>query len=112
MFNHKNLETDTVLMHKFEDLRSQFPILSRKVHSKPLIYLDSAATSQKPQVVIDAESEFYKTINAGVHRGRTSWRRFRQLPLKKRVQKLQNSLVLVVKKETKRLLLRLALQER
>ena len=69
MFNHKNLETDTVLMHKFEDLRSQFPILSRKVHSKPLIYLDSAATSQKPQVVIDAESEFYKTINAGVHRG-------------------------------------------
>ena len=69
MFNHKNLETDTVLMHKFEDLRSQFPILSRKVHSKPLIYLDSAATAQKPQVVIDAESEFYKTINAGVHRG-------------------------------------------
>lgn len=69
MFNHKNLDTDFALMRDFEDLRSQFPILSRKVHSKPLIYLDSAATSQKPQVVINAESEFYKTINAGVHRG-------------------------------------------
>ncbi|MDK7192280.1 SufS family cysteine desulfurase [Bifidobacterium sp. UMB1197] len=69
MFNHKNLKTDNALMCDFEDLRSQFPILSRKVHSKPLIYLDSAATSQKPQVVINAESEFYKTINAGVHRG-------------------------------------------
>ncbi|KXA17368.1 SufS family cysteine desulfurase [Gardnerella vaginalis] len=69
MFNHKNLKTDNVLMCDFEDLRYQFPILSRKVHSKPLIYLDSAATSQKPQVVINAESEFYKTINAGVHRG-------------------------------------------
>lgn len=69
MFNHKNLKTDNALMCDFEDLRYQFPILSRKVHSKPLIYLDSAATSQKPQVVINAESEFYKTINAGVHRG-------------------------------------------
>lgn len=69
MFNHKNLDTDFALMRDFEDLRLQFPILSRKVHSKPLIYLDSAATSQKPQAVINAESEFYKTINAGVHRG-------------------------------------------
>ncbi|WP_421777343.1 SufS family cysteine desulfurase [Gardnerella sp. DNF01180P] len=65
-------------MREFSDLRSQFPILSRTVHGtslydtvhgKPLIYLDSAATSQKPQVVIDAEKEFYETINAGVHRG-------------------------------------------
>ncbi|PMC45099.1 cysteine desulfurase [Peptoniphilus lacrimalis] len=69
MLNHKNLDTDFAIMRDFEDLRSQFSILSRKVHSKPLIYLDSAATSQKPQVVINAESEFYKTINAGVHRG-------------------------------------------
>ena len=66
------------IMREFSDLRSQFPILSRTVHGtslydtvhgKPLIYLDSAATSQKPQVVIDAEKEFYETINAGVHRG-------------------------------------------
>ena len=69
MLNHKSLGTDFALMRDFEDLRLQFPILSRKVHSKPLIYLDSAATSQKPQVVINAENEFYKTINAGVHRG-------------------------------------------
>ena len=66
------------IMREFSDLRSQFPILRRTVHGtslhdtvhgKPLIYLDSAATSQKPQVVIDAEKEFYETINAGVHRG-------------------------------------------
>ena len=66
------------IMREFSDLCSQFPILSRTVHGtslhdtvhgKPLIYLDSAATSQKPQVVIDAEKEFYETINAGVHRG-------------------------------------------
>ncbi|EIK82413.1 SufS family cysteine desulfurase [Gardnerella sp. KA00603] len=65
-------------MREFSDLREQFPILRRTVHGaslydtvhgKPLIYLDSAATSQKPQVVIDAEKEFYETINAGVHRG-------------------------------------------
>lgn len=70
--------TEENIMREFSDLRSQFPILSRTVHGtslydtvhgKPLIYLDSAATSQKPQVVIDAEKEFYETINAGVHRG-------------------------------------------
>ena len=66
------------IMREFSDLRAEFPILRRTVHGtslydtvhgKPLIYLDSAATSQKPQVVIDAEKEFYETINAGVHRG-------------------------------------------
>ncbi|MFU0572984.1 SufS family cysteine desulfurase [Gardnerella greenwoodii] len=65
-------------MREFSDLREQFPILRRTihgtslydtVHGKPLIYLDSAATSQKPQLVIDTEKEFYETINAGVHRG-------------------------------------------
>ena len=66
------------IMREFSDLREQFPILRRTVHGtslydtvhgKPLIYLDSAATSQKPQLVIDTEKEFYETINAGVHRG-------------------------------------------
>lgn len=52
-----------------DEVRGQFPILGQRVHSKPLVYLDSAATAQKPQCVIDAESEFYCTINAGVHRG-------------------------------------------
>ncbi|WP_311375492.1 SufS family cysteine desulfurase [Alloscardovia omnicolens] len=50
-------------------IRSQFPLLTQKVHGYPLVYLDSGATSQKPQAVIDAESAFYSTINAGVHRG-------------------------------------------
>ena len=50
-------------------LRSDFPILRTTVHGKPLIYLDSASTSQKPQVVIDAVDEFYREYNANVHRG-------------------------------------------
>lgn len=53
----------------FAAIRRQFPILDQSIHGHPLVYLDSAATSQKPQCVIDAESEFYRTINAGVHRG-------------------------------------------
>ena len=50
-------------------LRADFPILRTKVHGKPLVYLDSASTSQKPQVVIDAVDEFYREYNANVHRG-------------------------------------------
>ncbi len=49
--------------------REDFPILKRTVHGKPLVYLDSAATSQKPQCVIEAESRYYATLNANVHRG-------------------------------------------
>lgn len=52
-----------------EALREQFPIFRRTVRGKRLIYLDSAATSQKPQCVIDAEREFYERYNANVHRG-------------------------------------------
>ena len=50
-------------------VRQDFPILDQKVKGKPLIYLDNAATTQKPQIVIDAISQFYKTSNANVHRG-------------------------------------------
>lgn len=50
-------------------IREQFPILNEQVNGKPLVYLDSAATSQKPQVVIDAVSRYYETTNANVHRG-------------------------------------------
>ena len=50
-------------------LRSDFPILSQKMNGHPLVYLDSAATSQKPNAVIDAMSDFYRTINSNVHRG-------------------------------------------
>lgn len=50
-------------------IREQFPILDRQINGHPLVYLDSGATAQKPQCVIDAESRFYETVNAGVHRG-------------------------------------------
>lgn len=56
-------------MTDFVSIREEFPILDQQIHGHPLVYLDSAATSQKPQCVIDAEEEFYRTINAGVHRG-------------------------------------------
>ncbi|MBK9286801.1 MAG: cysteine desulfurase [Flavobacteriales bacterium] len=52
-----------------EEIRAQFPILKELVHGKPLVYFDNAATSQKPRRVIKAESAFYATINANVHRG-------------------------------------------
>ena len=52
-----------------ERVRRDFPILREKVHGKPLVYLDSAATSQKPQAVIDAMSRFLLKENANVHRG-------------------------------------------
>lgn len=52
-----------------DEIRNEFPILGQKVHGKPLVYLDNAATTQKPQCVIDAISEVYCTINANVHRG-------------------------------------------
>ncbi len=50
-------------------IRAQFPILSREVHGRPLVYLDNAATTQKPQSVIDALANYYSTMNANIHRG-------------------------------------------
>ena len=50
-------------------VRADFPILQRMVHGVPLVYLDSAATSQKPEVVIRAMDEYYRQHNANVHRG-------------------------------------------
>ncbi len=52
-----------------EDIRNDFPILSRQVHGKPLVYLDSTASSQKPQSVIETMGDYYRTYNANVHRG-------------------------------------------
>jgi len=49
-------------------IRKDFPILSREVHGKPLVYLDNAATSQKPRQVIDALVRYYETYNANIHR--------------------------------------------
>ena len=50
-------------------IREDFPILSQRVHGKPLVYLDSAATSQKPRQVLDTYLRFYEEYNANVHRG-------------------------------------------
>ena len=50
-------------------IREDFPILKRLVRGKPLVYLDNAATTQKPRAVIDALVDFYEKHNANVHRG-------------------------------------------
>ncbi|MBK8551144.1 MAG: cysteine desulfurase [Ignavibacteria bacterium] len=50
-------------------LRDEFPILNQKVHGNPVVYLDNAATNQKPLSVINSISDYYKTINSNVHRG-------------------------------------------
>ena len=51
------------------DIRKQFPILNQKIHGKPLVYFDNAATAQKPIAVIEAISDYYLNYNANVHRG-------------------------------------------
>lgn len=56
-------------MYDIEKVREDFPILSRKVHGKPLVYLDNAATTQKPLCVLDAMRDEYLNENANVHRG-------------------------------------------
>ena len=56
-------------MFDVERIRKEFPILQRTVHGKPLVYLDNAATSQKPAAVIDALVEYYERYNANIHRG-------------------------------------------
>ena len=56
-------------MYSLEDIRKEFPILGKEVHGKPLIYLDNAATTQKPRCVVEAINEAYYSANANVHRG-------------------------------------------
>ncbi len=56
-------------MFNITSIRADFPILQREVNGKPLVYLDNAATSQKPQVVIDAIVDYYSNYNANIHRG-------------------------------------------
>jgi cysteine desulfurase/selenocysteine lyase len=52
-----------------ERVRQDFPILARKIHGKPLVYLDNGATSQKPRAVIDAIERYYAAENSNIHRG-------------------------------------------
>ncbi|MFH0882691.1 MAG: cysteine desulfurase [bacterium] len=55
--------------YDLQAVRADFPILSRRINGEPLVYLDNAATTQKPQAVIDALSDYYSSHNANVHRG-------------------------------------------
>jgi cysteine desulfurase/selenocysteine lyase len=56
-------------MKDIAEIRADFPILSRSVYGKPLIYFDNGATTQKPQCVLDAVDEVYKSYNGNIHRG-------------------------------------------
>ncbi|MEG2248899.1 MAG: aminotransferase class V-fold PLP-dependent enzyme, partial [Akkermansia sp.] len=56
-------------MFDLSAIRAQFPILSTRIHGKPLVYLDNAATTQKPLCVLDASRRYYESYNANVHRG-------------------------------------------
>ncbi len=66
-----SIETSSINRIAFdvERIRNDFPILKQKVHSKPLVYFDNAATTQKPQAVIDSLTNYYSTINSNIHRG-------------------------------------------
>ncbi len=61
--------TETELKFPVEALRKEFPILSTHVHGKPLVYLDNAATTQKPNAVLHAQDLYYRQQNANIHRG-------------------------------------------
>jgi len=61
--------TSSVPAFDVEAVRRDFPILQQKVHGKPLVYLDNAATTQKPQAVIDRITKYYETENSNIHRG-------------------------------------------
>ena len=56
-------------MLDIERIRADFPILKRQVHDKLLVYLDNAATSQKPEAVLVAMDDYYRRYNANIHRG-------------------------------------------
>ena len=56
-------------MFNLNKVREDFPILGREVYKKPLVYLDNAATTQKPLMVLDAMRDEYLNVNANVHRG-------------------------------------------
>lgn len=56
-------------MYDINKVREDFPILSRTVYDRPLVYLDNAATTQKPRVVVESIAEEYYNVNANVHRG-------------------------------------------
>ena len=63
------LSKQSIMKYDIKKIRDDFPILSREVYGRPLVYLDNAATTQKPLCVLDAMREEYLNVNANVHRG-------------------------------------------
>uniref|UniRef100_UPI003FD8348A aminotransferase class V-fold PLP-dependent enzyme n=1 Tax=Phocaeicola coprocola TaxID=310298 RepID=UPI003FD8348A len=57
------------MFYDVQKIREDFPILSRSVYNKPLIYLDNGATTQKPRQVVESITDEYYSVNANVHRG-------------------------------------------
>ena len=64
-----SLHTPSKTMYNVNDIRKDFPILSRTVYGKPLVYLDNGATTQKPRCVVESIADEYYSVNANVHRG-------------------------------------------
>ena len=56
-------------LSNFQDIKKDFPIFSRQINGRDLVYLDSAATTQKPTEVIDSITNYYKNCNSNIHRG-------------------------------------------
>lgn len=67
--NVDHIVNNEKITYDLEKIRNDFPILKTIVHGKPLVYLDNAATTQKPQYVIDKTNNYYKKYNANIHRG-------------------------------------------
>jgi cysteine desulfurase/selenocysteine lyase len=64
-----NQQVDNIAAYDVERIRQDFPVLDQQVRGKPLVYLDNAATSQKPKAVIDSIVQYYQNDNANIHRG-------------------------------------------
>ena len=63
------MKESTLIAFDVNKVRKEFPALAQLIYGRPLVYLDNGATSQKPQVVIDAINHFYSTDNSNIHRG-------------------------------------------
>lgn len=76
-------------MNELNSISKDFPILDQFVNDEPLVYLDNAATTQKPQQVLDVLADYYQQDNANVHRGCIPFQSGQQLGMKLLVKRLQ-----------------------
>jgi len=75
------------------ELRADFPILSRKINGKPLVYFDNGASSQKPNIVIDRVRDYYQNENSNIHRGVHTLSQEATAAYEKLVEKFKNILM-------------------